>query len=102
MPDLKWTRYTDEKNHVKIILQSDTQPSLALFSNISVKDVPYWSIDENGFGYIRITRFSRNTYEDFLKALQQIDSEDFIDNNNNGKWDKSENYKDNNLSLIHI
>ena len=65
-------------------------------SNISVKDVPYWSIDENGFGYIRITRFSRNTYEDFLKALQQIDSEDFIDSNNNGKWDKSENYIDNN------
>ena len=65
-------------------------------SNISVKDVPYWSIDENGFGYIRITRFSRNTYEDFLKALQQIDSEDFIDSNNNGKWDKSENYRDNN------
>ena len=65
-------------------------------SNISVKDVPYWNIDKDGFGYIRITRFSRNTYEDFLKALAQIDSEKFTDSNGNGKWDKSENYRDSN------
>jgi len=65
-------------------------------SNIAVKDVPYWNIDNNDIGYIRITRFSRNTYEDFLKALEEIDSEDFNDRNNNGRWDKSENYRDNN------
>jgi len=28
LPNLKFSRYTDEKNHIKIILQSDTQASL--------------------------------------------------------------------------
>ena len=65
-------------------------------ANISVKDVPYWGIDENSIGYIRITRFSRNTYEDFLRALNEIDSEDFIDSNGNGQRDIGENYVDNN------
>ena len=65
-------------------------------SNITIHDVPYWHIDENSIGYIRITRFSRNTYEDFIKALREIDREKFIDLNNNGKWDSEENYKDSN------
>ena len=63
-------------------------------SNITVHDVPYWSIDENSIGYIRITRFSRNTYQDFVKALKTIDSEKFIDLNNNEKWDSPEHYRD--------
>ena len=69
-------------------------------SNITVHDVPYWSIDENSIGYIKITRFSRNTYEDFVKALKLIDSEKFIDINNNGKWDSPENYRDSNKNGI--
>ena len=28
LPNLKFSRYTDEKNHIKIILHSDTQASL--------------------------------------------------------------------------
>ena len=63
-------------------------------ANITVHDVPYWNIDENSIGYIRITRFSRNTYEDFIKALREIDSEKFIDLNNNSRWDSAEHYKD--------
>ena len=69
-------------------------------SNISIKDVPYWSIDENAIGYIRITRFSRNTYEDFLKALKEIDSEKFTDSNGNGYFDKSETYQDKNKNGV--
>ena len=63
-------------------------------SNISIKDVPYRSINENRIGYIRITRFSRNTYEDFIKALNELDREEFSDDNKNGYWDKAENYRD--------
>ena len=65
-------------------------------ANIMLKDVPYWEIDENSIGYIRITKFSRNTYEDFLKALKDIDSEDFTDSNGNGIWDKGEIFIDTN------
>ena len=32
LPNLKFSRYTDEKNHIKIILQSDTQASLGRIS----------------------------------------------------------------------
>ena len=31
-------------------------------SNISINDVPFFQIDDNSIGYIRITRFSRNTF----------------------------------------
>ena len=65
-------------------------------SNIAVKHVPYWSIDENSIGYIRVTRFSRNTYKDFSKALRELDGEEFVDSNSNSKWDKGENYRDSN------
>ncbi|MAV64578.1 MAG: hypothetical protein CMG00_05235 [Candidatus Marinimicrobia bacterium] len=69
-------------------------------SNISVNDVPYYGIDENSIGYIRITRFSRNTYEDFLKALNYIDRETFSDLNNNDKWDSPERYRDQNKNGV--
>ena len=65
-------------------------------ANIAVKDVPYWEVDENSIGYIRITRFSRNTEEDFLKALNEINSEDFIDSNGDGQRNMGENYLDDN------
>ncbi len=65
-------------------------------SNIAVKDVPFWKIDENSIGYIRITRFSRNTFEDFSKALSEIDAENFYDNNGNGFRDLEEKYIDEN------
>tara|TARA_Y100000996_G_scaffold352672_1_gene292309 strand:- start:23 stop:1846 length:1824 start_codon:yes stop_codon:yes gene_type:complete len=69
-------------------------------ANITVKDVPYWQVDENSIGYIRVTRFSRNTYEDFLKALKDIDSENFTDSNGNGRRDIAENFMDKNKNGI--
>jgi len=41
-------------------------------SNIVVKHVPYWGIDKNNIGYIRITRFSRNASKDFKKGLEEL------------------------------
>ena len=42
--------------------------------NITVKHIPYWGIDENGVGYIRITKFSKNVAKDFKKALLALDN----------------------------
>jgi len=41
-------------------------------SNITVKHIPYWGVDENGIGYIRITKFSKITAKDFNKALNEL------------------------------
>ena len=41
-------------------------------SNIVVKHVPYWGVDQNNVGYIRITRFSRNASKDFKKGLEEL------------------------------
>ena len=41
-------------------------------SSIVVKHVPYWGIDKNKIGYIRITRFSRNASKDFKKGLEEL------------------------------
>lgn len=41
-------------------------------ANIVVKDVPYWNVDNDGVGYIRIKKFSKNTAKDFRKAFNQI------------------------------
>ena len=41
-------------------------------SSIVVKHVPYWGIDKNNIGYIRITRFSRNASKDFKKGLEEL------------------------------
>ena len=41
-------------------------------ANIVIKHVPYWGIDKSGIGYIRVTKFSRNTGKDFQKALSEI------------------------------
>ena len=46
-------------------------------ANIIVKDVPYWDVSEDGIGYIRVKKFSKNTAKDFRKALNEI-----IDNPN--------------------
>ena len=48
-------------------------------SDIIIKHVPYWGVDENGVGYIRLTKFSKNTAKDFGTALQ-----DLIDENLKG------------------
>ena len=45
-------------------------------SNIKLQNVPYWGIDDDGVGYIRITRFSKNVDKDFKNALIEL--------NNNG------------------
>ena len=41
-------------------------------ANIIIKHVPYWGVDENGIGYIRITKFSKNTAKDFSTGLQEL------------------------------
>ena len=38
-------------------------------ANIRVKHVPYWGIDADGIGYIKLSRFSRNAASDFKEAL---------------------------------
>ena len=45
-------------------------------ANIIIKHVPYWGVDENGIGYIRITKFSKNTAKDFGKAMQDLIDDD--------------------------
>ena len=45
-------------------------------SNIIVKHVPYWGVDKNNVGYIRITRFSRNASKDFKKGLEELQKQD--------------------------
>jgi len=41
-------------------------------ANIIVKDVPYWNVDNQGIGYIRIKKFSKNTAKDFRLALNDV------------------------------
>jgi len=41
-------------------------------SNIRVKHVPYWGIDEDNIGYIRLTKFSKNASKDFRIALEEL------------------------------
>ena len=41
-------------------------------SNIIVKDVPFWEVNNEGVGYIRIKKFSKNTAKDFRLALNEI------------------------------
>ena len=41
-------------------------------ADVSINDVPYYGIDEDGIGYIRITRFSKNTAKYFRDALVEL------------------------------
>ena len=41
-------------------------------SNIPLKNVPYWGVDDNGVGYIRIYRFSKNSDKDFKQGLEEL------------------------------
>ncbi len=41
-------------------------------SNIRVKHVPYWGIDKDNIGYIRLTKFSKNAAKDFRLALEEL------------------------------
>lgn len=41
-------------------------------SNIPLKNVPYWGVDDNGVGYIRINRFSKNSDKDFKQGLEEL------------------------------
>ena len=41
-------------------------------ASIIVKDVPFWEVNNDGVGYIRIKKFSKNTAKDFRMALNQI------------------------------
>ena len=48
-------------------------------SNIPLKNVPYSGVNEDGIGYIRINRFSKNVDKDFKTGLKSL-----IDQNING------------------
>ena len=41
-------------------------------ANIIVKHVPYWGVDDDGIGYVRITKFSKNTAKDFSLAIKEL------------------------------
>ena len=41
-------------------------------SNIKIEHVPYWGINKDDIGYIRITRFSKNSGKDFKAALKNL------------------------------
>ena len=45
-------------------------------SNIPLKNVPYWGVNEDGIGYIRITRFSKNSDKDFKEGLKYLKDND--------------------------
>jgi len=68
--------------------------------NIVVKHVPYWHIDDEGIGYIKVNRFSKNVSNDFKMSLLELDAEKFIDTNGNNKWDDKESYVDLNKNGI--
>ena len=38
-------------------------------ANIKLNDVPYWGLNKDNIGYIRIKKFSKNTAKDFRDAL---------------------------------
>ena len=38
-------------------------------SNIKIKHIPYWGINDDNIGYIKLTKFSKNTSKDFKEAL---------------------------------
>jgi len=41
-------------------------------ANIKLNDVPYWGLDENNIGYIRIKKFSKNTAKEFRDAMVKM------------------------------
>ncbi|MBI45286.1 MAG: hypothetical protein CMG66_03875 [Candidatus Marinimicrobia bacterium] len=41
-------------------------------SNIKIEHVPYWGVNTDGIGYIRITRFSKNSAKDFKNGLKEL------------------------------
>ena len=43
--------------------------------NIVVKHVPYWGVDDNNIGYIRLTKFSKNASKDFKKAIVDLNDQ---------------------------
>jgi len=45
-------------------------------SNIQVKNIPYWGLNDNKIGYIKLTRFSKNTSKDFEEALVEMSNND--------------------------
>lgn len=57
-------------------------------SSIKLQHIPYWGMDDNKIGYIKLTKFSRNTSKYFREALISMSENDFkgliIDLRSNG------------------
>lgn len=41
-------------------------------SNIAIEHVPYWGMNKDDVGYIRVSRFSKNSGKDFKEALKDL------------------------------
>ena len=56
--------------------------------SITINDIPYWGLDENNIGYIKINKFSKFTSNYFKEALEEMNSSDMkgliIDLRSNG------------------
>ena len=44
--------------------------------NITINDVPYWGIDENKIGYVKINKFSKFTSDYFKEAIIEMDKKE--------------------------
>jgi len=42
--------------------------------NIIINDIPYWGVDENNIGYVKINKFSKYTSSYFKEAVEGMDS----------------------------
>jgi carboxyl-terminal processing protease len=42
------------------------------WANIKLNDVPYWGLNEENIGYIRIKKFSKNTAKEFRDAMVEM------------------------------
>ena len=62
--------------NIKLIIRRPSTDEKITFdlerADITVRDIPYWGVDNNNVGYIRIKKFSKNTAKDFRKAIGEI------------------------------
>lgn len=63
---------------VKLLLKRSNSPKPVSFSvvrgNVPVKSVDCTYVDGNDIGYVRVSKFSRDTYTEFLDALNDLQS----------------------------
>ena len=62
---------------IKVLRKPGKQIKEFLFrrDNITINDVPYWGIDENKIGYVKINKFSKFTSDYFKEAITKMNEE---------------------------